>query len=369
MNQFSPDDLYNATVYDRDGSKVGRVQQVYLDDATGGPSWITVNTGFFGTNESLVPLEGAGLNDDVLKVPFDKQQIKDAPNYDPGHHLDERDEEDLYRHYGMAGGAAAGTVGRDDRLDDRGRLDDRNRRDRDDRGFDPLDRDNDGQRFDDPNRGHRDHDRDKGFDPLDRDNDGQRFDDPNRGDLRDHDRDALQQQKDQEGDRGLGRAVAAGAAGTAAGAAGAGMAGRQDRDAGRDRDRGFDPLDRDNDGQRFDDPDRGRTGQDRQLRDDREGYARDDRAVSLSGGREGEPLDPQQGGGLTDARRDDRGGVRDHDNPGDRGNAGDQDEQAMLQRERELLDRERDLLERDKDLLQREQGRGRLRRHDRGQGL
>lgn len=41
----------------------------------------------------------------------------------------------------------------------------------------------------------------------------------------------------------------------------------------------------------------------------------------------------------------------------------------MLQRERELLDRERDLLERDKDLLQREQGRGRLRRHDRGQGL
>lgn len=293
MNQFSPDDLYNATVYDRNGSKVGRVQQVYLDDATGGPSWITVNTGFFGTNESLVPLEGAGLNDDVLKVPFDKQQIKDAPNYDPGHHLDERDEEDLYRHYGMAGGAAAGTVGRDDRLDDRGRLDDRNRRDRDDRGFDPLDRDNDGQRFDDPNRGHRDHDRDKGSDPLDRDNDGQRFDDP----------------------------------------------------------------------------DRGRTGQDRQLRDDREGYARDDRADSLSGGREGEPLDPQQGGGLTDARRDDLGGVRDHDNPGDRGNAGDQDEQAMLQRERELLDRERDLLERDKDLLQREQGRGRLRRHDRGQGL
>lgn len=323
MNQFSPDDLYNATVYDRDGSKVGRVQQVYLDDSSGSPSWITVNTGFFGTNESLVPLEGAGMNEDILKVPFDKQQIKDAPNYDPGHHLDERDEDDLYRHYGLTGGTPAGTG-----LTDRDR-DGHVGRDRDDRGFDPLDRDNDGQHFDDPNR----------------------------GDLRDRDRDALRQQ-DREGGRGLGPAVGAGAAGAAAGAAGAGMAGHRDRDGGRDRDdRGFDPLDRDNDGQRFDDPDRGR---DRRSGDDR-AYAGDRRRSDdpLTGGHEGEPLDPHQG-------RDPRD-VSDHD-AGGLGRGSDHDDQS-LQRERELLDRERELLERDKELLQREQGqRGRLRRHDRGQG-
>ncbi|WP_425309372.1 PRC-barrel domain-containing protein [Ammonicoccus fulvus] len=348
MTNFSPDDLYKATVYDRDGSKVGKVQQVYLDDNAGSPSWITVNTGFFGTNESLVPLEGAAMNEDVLKVPFDKQQIKDAPNYDPGHHLDERDEDDLYRHYGLAaGGTAAAGTGLTDRDRD-GRLG----RDRDDRGFDPLDRDNDGQRFDDPDHGRSGRDRDRGFDPLDRDNDGQRFDDPNRGDLRDRDRDALRDQKDREGDRGLGPAVGAGAAGAAAGAAGAGMAGRGDRDRGRDRDgdwdrdrgrgrddRGFDPLDRDNDGERFDDPNRGRS-QDR-----------------LTEGHEGEPLDPQQGGGLRDTSRHDSGGL----------GRGGEDDQA-LQRERELLERERELLERDKELLNREQGRGRLRRHDRGQG-
>ena len=41
--------LRSATVVDRDGSKVGNVQQVYLDDTTGRPSWVTVNTGLFGT--------------------------------------------------------------------------------------------------------------------------------------------------------------------------------------------------------------------------------------------------------------------------------------------------------------------------------
>jgi sporulation protein YlmC with PRC-barrel domain len=98
--QFSADQLLKSTVYDQSGSKVGHVQQVYLNDATGEPSWVTVRTGFFGTNESLVPLDGAQINDDILKVPFDKQIIKDAPNYDPGHHLDGSDEADLYRHYG-----------------------------------------------------------------------------------------------------------------------------------------------------------------------------------------------------------------------------------------------------------------------------
>ncbi|MDO5500669.1 MAG: PRC-barrel domain-containing protein, partial [Propionibacteriaceae bacterium] len=118
MQNFTPDDLHRATVFDRDGQKVGRVQQVYLDDHSGRPSWVTVNTGFFGTNESLIPLDGAQINDDALKVPFDKQAIRDAPNYDPGHHLDENDENDLYNYYGIDGGAGyADDASRADRVD------------------------------------------------------------------------------------------------------------------------------------------------------------------------------------------------------------------------------------------------------------
>ena len=61
------DDVQRATVYDRSGDKIGKAGQVYLDDATGQPSWITVNTGLFGTSESFVPLEGASF-DGTAKV-------------------------------------------------------------------------------------------------------------------------------------------------------------------------------------------------------------------------------------------------------------------------------------------------------------
>lgn len=40
------------------GDKIGGIGQVYLDDATGEPSWVTTKTGLFGTSESFVPLQG-----------------------------------------------------------------------------------------------------------------------------------------------------------------------------------------------------------------------------------------------------------------------------------------------------------------------
>ena len=47
-----------ATAYDRDGDKIGKIGEVYYDDDTDQPKWITVNTGLFGTNESFVPRAG-----------------------------------------------------------------------------------------------------------------------------------------------------------------------------------------------------------------------------------------------------------------------------------------------------------------------
>lgn len=82
--------------------KVGRIGQIYLDDQTGKPEWATVNTGFFGTSESFVPLTDAHRGDGGLAVPYTKSQIKDAPNVDPDSgHLSEDQEAELYRHYGL----------------------------------------------------------------------------------------------------------------------------------------------------------------------------------------------------------------------------------------------------------------------------
>src|SRR5688500_11750221 len=102
--------LPGMTVYGTDGEKIGRAGQVYLDDESGEPEWVTVNTGLFGTSESFVPLRTADLSEDGLTVGYTKDQVKDAPNVDPDNgHLDRDEEQRLYSHYGLTQvGSAAG---------------------------------------------------------------------------------------------------------------------------------------------------------------------------------------------------------------------------------------------------------------------
>jgi uncharacterized protein (TIGR02271 family) len=84
-----------------DGSKLGRIEEIYLDAETGEPEWALVNTGMFGTRQSFVPLRNAEAADDQLRVPFDKSVVKDAPSVDPDGQLSQREEAELYRHYGL----------------------------------------------------------------------------------------------------------------------------------------------------------------------------------------------------------------------------------------------------------------------------
>ena len=97
------------TVYSGEGDKIGKVGQVFLDDQTGQPEFLTVNTGLFGSSESFVPVEGAALNGDDVSVPYAKDKVKDAPRVDlDGNHLSESDERRLYEYYGR--GYDAGTA-------------------------------------------------------------------------------------------------------------------------------------------------------------------------------------------------------------------------------------------------------------------
>jgi two-component system sensor histidine kinase UhpB len=49
-------------IYGSDSEKIGSVNRVYLDAATGQPKWLEVNTGLFGTKTIFVPLQGARLD-------------------------------------------------------------------------------------------------------------------------------------------------------------------------------------------------------------------------------------------------------------------------------------------------------------------
>jgi uncharacterized protein (TIGR02271 family) len=89
------------TLIDRDGSRIGSIDAIYLDDQTGQPEWALVNTGLFGTKSTFVPLTQATQAGEEVRVPYDKQLVKDAPRVDPDGHLSEAEERQLWRHYGL----------------------------------------------------------------------------------------------------------------------------------------------------------------------------------------------------------------------------------------------------------------------------
>jgi uncharacterized protein (TIGR02271 family) len=104
------DRVQGATAYDNSGEKIGKVDQVYLDDQSGEPTWVTVNTGLFGTSTTFVPLEGATFDGDDLRVGYDKDRVKDAPRIDVDQHLERDQEDELYRYYGLSyAGSGVGT--------------------------------------------------------------------------------------------------------------------------------------------------------------------------------------------------------------------------------------------------------------------
>lgn len=95
------------TVFDRQGHKIGDISDIYYDDQTGRPEWMTVSTGWFGTKAQFVPIAGTSARGDDVVVEYDKDLIKAAPAVDVDDaHLSEDEERRLYHHYGFDGDAA-----------------------------------------------------------------------------------------------------------------------------------------------------------------------------------------------------------------------------------------------------------------------
>ena len=95
------------TVFDPQGDKIGDISDIYYDDQTGRPEWMTVSTGWFGSKSQFVPIAGTSARGDDVVVEYGKDLIKDAPAVDVDDaHLSEDEERRLYRHYGFDADAA-----------------------------------------------------------------------------------------------------------------------------------------------------------------------------------------------------------------------------------------------------------------------
>ena len=99
--QVATEELYDRTIVDRDGAKIGKVADVYFDDQTRQPEWALVHTGLFGTRETIVPITGVSRSGDDLMVPFEKNFVKHAPNVGSDEELSDADEATLAEYYGL----------------------------------------------------------------------------------------------------------------------------------------------------------------------------------------------------------------------------------------------------------------------------
>ena len=84
---------------DRDGDKIGSIEDVYLDRRSGEPEWVAIKTGLFGSNVSFVPVADASSVGEDIRIGYEKGLVKDAPNVEADGELSPEEERRLYDHY------------------------------------------------------------------------------------------------------------------------------------------------------------------------------------------------------------------------------------------------------------------------------
>lgn len=108
MTEHEPEAEWNVAEWhgkmlvDRNGEKIGKLQDVYVDVENDEPQFATVKEGFLDRHLTFVPLGEIKVGPDGLQVAVGKEQIRSAPNIEQhGGELSQADESALYHHYEM----------------------------------------------------------------------------------------------------------------------------------------------------------------------------------------------------------------------------------------------------------------------------
>lgn len=105
-------------VYDRNGEHIGKVNAIWTDH-TGQPAFLGIRTSWFLGKTHIVPAYGAAVNhqNEIIRLPYLEEDVKNAPNYDPEAELDDNMEHEVFGYYRTHGGRlpetepSRGTVG------------------------------------------------------------------------------------------------------------------------------------------------------------------------------------------------------------------------------------------------------------------
>jgi uncharacterized protein (TIGR02271 family) len=92
------------TVYDRAGEKIGKVDDLFVDQSDQ-PEYIGVKMGFLGTRSTLIPWEAVNSTDDegrAITVETDDETAKNGPTFDDDREITPEFEDEVYSYYGLS---------------------------------------------------------------------------------------------------------------------------------------------------------------------------------------------------------------------------------------------------------------------------
>jgi uncharacterized protein YrrD len=93
---------HGKMLLDRNGEKIGKLQDVYVDVENDEPQFATVKEGFIGRHLTFVPLAGLQIGPDDLQVTVTKDEVQSAPDIElHGDELSQAEESTLYHHFEM----------------------------------------------------------------------------------------------------------------------------------------------------------------------------------------------------------------------------------------------------------------------------
>ena len=74
MTTVNVQDLIGRTAVDSAGEKVGKIEQVYLDNETGQPNWVAISSGLMGRRSNFAPMHNAQLSGEDVQLGVTKQK-------------------------------------------------------------------------------------------------------------------------------------------------------------------------------------------------------------------------------------------------------------------------------------------------------
>ena len=96
------DKYEDYTVYDNQGEKIGKVDDLFIDEADR-EEYIGIKMGFLGRKSTLIPMEIVRVNeaDRAMEVSESKDHVKNAPSFDDDEDITSEYEDRIRSHFGL----------------------------------------------------------------------------------------------------------------------------------------------------------------------------------------------------------------------------------------------------------------------------